>query len=111
MSIVKVGNTNELLEFNDAHNLNWQDDWNGGHWSSWEPIRNPEKYRFYLVSDSEIHEVLVSIRDITGVDYDMGHEYRWKSPRVFLQINNWFGNIELNSLDLPKNVHLMYKEK
>lgn len=111
MSIVKIENTGEMLEFNDAHKLQWQDDWNGGQWCSWEPIRNPEKYRFYLVSGAQIHEVSLSIRDISGVDYDMGHEYQWKSPRVFLKIATWFGQIELNSLDLPKNVYLMYVEK
>lgn len=108
MGMVLVNNTNENIDFNKLDYLCWKDGWNGGQWNNWEVLRNPEDYKFYAVSSDQIHEVNVVVKNISGVDYDMGHQYSWESKRLFVKDYGTFGEVLVDYQQMSDGYKIMY---
>lgn len=108
MGMVLVNNTNENIDFNKLEYLCWTDGWNGGQWNNWEVLNNPENYKFYAVSKDEIHEVEVVVKNISGVDHDMGHQYSWESKRLFVKDYGVFGEVLVDYQQMSDGYKIMY---
>ena len=111
MGMVLVSNTNENIDFNKLEYLCWKDGWNGGQWNNWEVLRNPEDYKFYAVSSDQIHEVDVVIKEVSGYDSDMGHNYSWTSLRLLVKDYGVFGEVLVDSQSLLNGYKIMYCNK
>ena len=111
MGLVTISNTNEKIDFNNLEYLTWKDNWNGGQWNDWEVLNNPDDYKFYAVSSNEIHEVPVVVKEVSGVDSDMGHNYSWKSLRLFVKDYGAFGGVLVDSQNMLNGYKIMYLKK
>ena len=70
MSLVKVSNSNDQVEMNTLEYLIWKDGWNGGTWSNWDVVNNPNDFNFYVVSDDNIIKVeVVQENDLGWIDF------------------------------------------
>ena len=83
----------------------------GGQWNNWEVLNNPENYKFYAVSSNEIYEVQVVVKDVSGTDYDMGHQYSWTSMRLFIKDCGIFGEVLVDSQKMLNGYKIMYSNK
>ena len=111
MGLVTISNTNEKIDFNNLEYLTWKDNWNGGLFYFWEVLNNPDDYKFYAVSSNEIHEVPVVVKEVSGVDSDMGHNYSWKSLRLFVKDYGVFGEVLVDSQNMLNGYKIMYLKK
>ena len=111
MSLVIVKNTGKKIEMNNLEYISWKDGWNGGQWNNWEVLRNPEDYKFYVVSSDQIHEVNVVVKEVSGSDSDMGHNYSWTSLRLFVKDCGAFGEVLVDSQQMSNGYEIMYSNK
>ena len=111
MGLITIINTNEKIDFNNLEYLTWKDNWNGGQWDDWEVLNNPDDYKFYAVSSNELHEVPVVVKEVYGVDSDMGHNYSWKSLRLFVKDYGVFGEVLVDSQKMLNGYKIMYLKK
>ena len=108
MSLIKISNSDYVVDFNDLEFLTWSDGWNGGSWNNWECLRNPEKFKFFLTSDKDIFEIDVLVKEVGGVDYDMGHQYSWNTLMLFVKKDCDFSEILVDFRDIKKGFEIMY---
>ena len=108
MSLVNVSNRKDQIEMNDLEFLVWDDGWNGGTWNNWDVVSNPNNFDFYLVSNDNIVNVEVVVKDEHGVDCDMGHQYQWSSYRVYMKDVGQFGEMLIDIRKLPNEYKFMY---
>lgn len=108
MSLVDVSNRKDQIEMNDLEFLVWDDGWNGGTWNNWNVVSNPNNFDFYLVSNDNIVNVEVVVKDEHGVDCDMGHRYYWTSRRVYVKDAGQFGETLVDSRQISNGFKLMY---
>lgn len=111
MSLIAVDNTDEYIEHNDVERLIFTDGWNGGGWNNWDAVNNPNGYRFFVTTNNEINEVSVDVKEVSGLDIDMGHNYHWNSLRVFITVESLVGLVTINTLNIPKGSNLWYMKK
>lgn len=111
MGLVTVSNTNEMVDFNRLERLIWKGNWSGGQWNNWEVLNNPDDYKFYAVSSNEVYEVPVVVKEVSGVDSDMGHNYSWKSLRLFVKDYGVFGEVLVDSQNMLNRYKIMYLKK
>ena len=111
MGLVTISNTNEKIDFNNLEYLTWKDNWNGGQWNDWEVLNNSDDYKFYAVSSNEIHEVPVVVKEVSGVYSDAGHNYSWKSLRLFVKDYGVFGEALVDSQNMLNGYKIMYLNK
>ena len=108
MSMVKVSNDKYQVEMNTLEYLVWKDGWNGGSWSNWDVVNNPNDFNFYVVSDDNIIKVEVVIKEEHGVDCDMGHLHDWCSYRVYVKDVGQFGEMLIDIRKLSNGYKFMY---
>ena len=94
MSIVITTNTNKELEINKLEGwLRHFPNWNGGQWSNLDVVKNPEKYVFFVFSESDVFELIVESTTIHGVDSDMGRDVHWEAPSLLILVESPILNV------------------
>ena len=63
MSLIKIENIPHLVEFNDFEFLRFEDGWNGGQWSNWDVVNNPENYMFIVSKGDKFYKIEVKSVD------------------------------------------------
>ena len=107
MSLIKIENTNYKLEFNDFEYLKFEDGWNGGQWSNWDVVNNPENYIIIVLKGDKAYKIEAKSVEITGSDSDMGHAYQWKSKRLLFKVESFLQDFWVDFSELD-NIKVMY---
>lgn len=111
MSLIKPVNSDIEVEMNLLELLRLKDGWNGGQWSNWDVVNNPENYDFYIENKRGLFKTNVVSGEVSGSDYDMGHTYHWSWIRLFVVLDTILGEVEVHFDKFKGDCSLYYLEK